>query len=191
MSQDSMLKKEFNKRDVQRLRNVISGNAGERTIDGIGYTKKTEFHQEGDVWEENGRQWTIKDGIKQNVTKLDKAKSTVMPLFCPSCNKIMNKVIDKDIYPYFKHCFDCHVDFEHELKNKGLWEDYHKHLHNSLVDLTIDEARMWLEEKLTQSNQGWVSEKGEVQNWGGGINTELAQKSLEETIKYLESLKKQ
>ena len=55
MSQDSMLKKEFNKRDVQRLRNVISGKAGERTVDGVGYTKKTSFHEEGDVWEENGR----------------------------------------------------------------------------------------------------------------------------------------
>jgi hypothetical protein len=35
-----------------------------------------------------------------------------------------------------------------------------------------------------------VNEKGEVQNWGGGINTELAQKTLEETVKYLESFKK-
>ena len=50
----------------------------------IGYSKKQEFHGEGDVWEEDGRQWTIKNGIKQNVTKLDKAKKEVtLPLFCP------------------------------------------------------------------------------------------------------------
>ena len=73
MSQDNVLKKEFSKKDVQRLRNVFTGKTGERTTDGVGYTKKQEFHKEGDVWTENGREWTIKEGIKQNVTKLDKA----------------------------------------------------------------------------------------------------------------------
>ena len=51
---DSVLKKEFSKRDVQRVRNVMTGKAGERTVDGIGYTKKQEVRQEGDVWTENG-----------------------------------------------------------------------------------------------------------------------------------------
>ena len=37
----------------------------------IGYTKEYVEHKEGDVWEENGKQWTIKNGIKQTVTKLD------------------------------------------------------------------------------------------------------------------------
>ena len=54
----------------------------------------------------------------------------------------------------------------------------------------INGAKNYLEEALTESNQGWVSEAGEVQKWRGGINKELAQKSLDETIKYLESLKK-
>ena len=68
---DSILKKEFNKKDVERLRNLVKGKSGKRTTQGIGYTKKQEFHKEGDIWEENGRKWTIKDGIKQNITKLD------------------------------------------------------------------------------------------------------------------------
>ena len=47
---DNVLKKEFKRKDVQRLRNVMTGKAGERTVDGIGYTKKQEVRKEGDVW---------------------------------------------------------------------------------------------------------------------------------------------
>ena len=46
-------KKEFAKKDVQRLRNVLKGKAGERTVDGIGYTKVNELRKEGDIWTEN------------------------------------------------------------------------------------------------------------------------------------------
>ena len=57
---DNILKKEFNKKDVERLRNLVKSKSGERTSQGIGYTKKQEFHKEGDIWKENGRKWTIK-----------------------------------------------------------------------------------------------------------------------------------
>ena len=52
---DNVLKKDFNKKDVERLRNLVKGKAGERTTQGIGYTKKEEFHKEGDIWEADGR----------------------------------------------------------------------------------------------------------------------------------------
>jgi hypothetical protein len=42
---------------------------------GIGYNgPQEEEHKEGDIWEQGGRTWTIRDGIKENVTKLDKLK---------------------------------------------------------------------------------------------------------------------
>ena len=64
----------------------MSGKSGERTVDGIGYRKSKDFYrEEGDIWTEDGRQWTIKEGLRQNITKLDKAKEALMPLFCPSC----------------------------------------------------------------------------------------------------------
>ena len=66
---DNVLKKEFQQKDVQRLRNLMQGKYGEKTIVGTGYTKKQEFYEEGDIWEADGRSWTIKNGIKQNITK--------------------------------------------------------------------------------------------------------------------------
>ena len=75
-----MLKKEFKKHDVERLRNLIKGKSSSRTTQGVGYTKSSsENHEEGDIWEENGRTWTIKDGIKENITKLDKFKKVTVP----------------------------------------------------------------------------------------------------------------
>ena len=190
MSQDNILKKEFKKQDVKRLRNIMSGKAGERTTEGVGYTKQQQFHKEGDVWTENGREWTIKDGIKQNVTKLDKAKEIMMPMFCPSCKKIMNHKHDKLFWNNHRKCYDCLIEFEHELKMKGLWEDYEKEIHNNDIDNFVKDYQIWVENMLTDSNQGFVSEAGEVENWKGGINKDLAKQSTAEVIEYLQSLKK-
>ena len=46
---DNVLKKQFQQKDVQRLRNLMTGKYGEKTSVGTGYTKQQEFHEEGDV----------------------------------------------------------------------------------------------------------------------------------------------
>ena len=76
MSKETVLKKQFVEKDVQRLRNLMQGKHGEKTRSSVGFTNKQEFYSEGDIWEADGRNWTIKDGIKQNITKLDKAKKS-------------------------------------------------------------------------------------------------------------------
>ena len=135
---DNILRKEWSKRDVKRARNLIQGKVNERTIKGIGYSKNQEIYNEGDVWEENGRTWTIKNGIKQNITKYDNVKKLVRtPLFCPSCKKQMKHKFDADYYRVHKHCYECQLYFESELKQKGVWEDYVKKLHNNEIDAFI------------------------------------------------------
>ena len=94
---DNLLKKEFKTRDVQRMRNIITKNTGDKTGVQVGYTKAYEDHKEGDIWEERGKKWTIKNGIKQTVTRFDNIKKKVFaPITCPTCNKPMTKShIDK------------------------------------------------------------------------------------------------
>jgi hypothetical protein len=187
---DNVLKKEFNKKDVKRLRNLVKGKAGERTGTGIGYTKKVEFHKEGDIWEENNRKWTIRDGIKENITKLDKFKKAAVPLFCPKCNTIMNKQLDSNYYKAHGKCLDCTAKFETELKLDGTWEDHTKKTHNKEIDKLIEEYKSFMNEKLNESNDGFVTESGEVEKWIGGVNQARAEEALEEGIKYLENMKK-
>ena len=77
-----MLKKEFKRKDVQRARNLIQGKTGASTGIQIGYNKKEEEYKEGDVWTEGRKTWTIKNGIKQTISKLDNIKKEV---FMPLC----------------------------------------------------------------------------------------------------------
>ena len=122
-----MLKKEFKRKDVQRARNLITGKTGASTGTQIGYNKKTEDYKEGDIWTEGRKTWTIKNGIKQTVSKLDTIKKEVfMPLSCPCCGKIMKKRLDKPNYKIHKKCHDCVIEFEHKLLYKGQYEDYVK-----------------------------------------------------------------
>ena len=187
---DNILKKEFNKKDVERLRNLVKGKSGERTSQGIGYTKKEEFYKEGDIWEVNGRKWTIKDGIKQNITKLDKFKTASVPLFCPSCKGIMNKQLDPHYFKAYGVCLDCAKKEETQIKNSGKWDEHTKGVHNKEIDKTIEEYTQFMKMKMEQSNDGFVTEAGEVEKWKGGINKERAKEALFEGIEYLKSLKK-
>ncbi len=49
MKKDNVLKKEFQRKDVERLRNLVKGKHGDKTTLGIGYTKKQEHYHEGDT----------------------------------------------------------------------------------------------------------------------------------------------
>jgi hypothetical protein len=190
MSQDNVLKKEFQERDVQRLRNLIQGKHGEKTRTSVGFSKADEFHAEGDIWESDGRTWTIKDGIKQNITKLDKAKKAhVMPLLCPKCNRVMKKRNDKQFYNIHKMCFDCVIDFEADLKKQGKWEEYERSIKNDEIDNKIKEFKLWIKEKLEEGNDSFVSESGEVEKWVGKVNKDKVEEYVQQVVEYLESLK--
>jgi hypothetical protein len=177
------LNKEFKRTDVNRLRNLIQGKTDNSSNTQIGYNKKTEDYKEGDIWKENRKTWTIKNGIKQTISKLDKIKKEVfMPLCCPECSKVMKKRLDKPNYNIHKKCFDCVIDFEHKLKIRGEYDDYIKKLKakNSL-DI-VDEMESYLLDAINTSNSNFVSEDGVVERWVGGINKEEFTKNVKEAV---------
>ena len=178
------LNKEFKRKDVNRARNLLMGKSNASTSTQIGYNTKQEDHKEGDVWVENKKTWTIKNGIKQTISKLDIIKKEVfMPLCCPECNNVMKKRLDKPNYNIHKKCFDCVVDFEHKLKIKGKYNDYIKKLKakNSL-DI-VDEMESYLLDAINTSNSNFVSEDGVVERWKGGINRVELTKQVKEAVK--------
>ena len=170
MKNESILKKEFQKKDVERLRNLMKGKYGEKTRSSVGFSNPDKHYKEGDVWESDGRTWTIKDGIRQNITKLDKAKKAYnMPLFCPKCGKLMKR-IDKPYYSIHGHCLDCHAKFEDKLKAEGKYEEYYNKINDKIIDKRIEEFRVYVEEKLKESNDSFISENGEIENWVGKLD---------------------
>ena len=183
------LKKEFKKRDVQRLRNLITGKYGNKTVVGVGYKKAEEFHEEGDIWEEDGRKWTIKNGIKQNITKLDSAKKLhVTPLLCPECNRVMNHRNHKTFYQIHKKCHDCVIDMEMQLMKEGKLKEYERDIKNNEIDNKIKDFKVWVKEKL-EEKETYVTEQGDVEKWVGKIDQDKVDEHVKSVIEYLEGLK--
>ena len=186
-----MLNKEFKRKDVERMRNLIKGDVNESAELQVGYTTKKEDYKEGDIWEEDGRTWTIKEGLKQNITKLDKAKKAyIMPILCPCCKKVMKKKIDKPTYNLHKKCFDCVALMEHEIRKEGKWEEYTHNLHNQYIDHNLNEFETFVEEKLKEGNKSFVTEAGDVEKWVGKIDEEKVREYVESVKKYAATLKK-
>jgi RNase H-fold protein (predicted Holliday junction resolvase) len=75
---DNVLKKEFKEKDVQRLRNLMTGKYGEKNTVVTGYTKQKEFHEQN----------------KENL--LEKIKKNIMKLIKINLKKIMKLI--KKIY---------------------------------------------------------------------------------------------
>ena len=188
-----MLKKEFKRKDVNRARNLIMGKTGASTGTQIGYNKETKEYKEGDVWTEGKKTWTIKNGIKQTVSKLDTIKKEVfMPLSCPCCGKIMKKRLDKPNYKIHKKCHDCVVEFEHKLKIRGQYDDYIKELEAKNSLNIVDDMESYLINAINTTNEGYVSEKGEIERWIGGVDKEKLTKDIVEGAKIRrESIKKE
>ena len=176
-----MLNKEFKRKDVERMRNLIKGKSGESSELQVGYTKSQEQHKEGDIWEEKGKKWIIKDGIKQTYTKLDEVKkAAILPLFCPSCGGIMKKRNDTKMYNIHKMCFDCVIKMEHKLKIEGKYEKYERDMLANNAEDYINDLESYLLEALNSSNDQFISEQGEVERWKGGLDKEKVTEELKE-----------
>ena len=168
-----MLKKEFKQKDVNRARNLIMGKTDASTSTQIGYSTKQKDYKEGDVWTEGRKTWTIKNGIKQTISKLDKIKKEVfMPLCCPECGNVMKKRSDKPHHIINKKCYDCVIDFEGKLIVRGEYEDYKNKLKGKNSIDILNELESTLLSAVNISNSNFVSEDGVVEKWVGGIDKE-------------------
>ena len=187
---ETQLTREFDEKDLQRMRNIITGNTANATRIQTGYEKKTIERKEGDVWEENGKKWTIKNGLKQTVTKHDKLRELVkMPLKCPECERAMkaNK-LNKKMWNIHKKCFDCVIEYETKLKARGGYEEYAKKIMNANKNTFADDYEAAVKEYETALPDTYVSEAGDIENWvGGKVNPEII-KALKENIKQLREL---
>ena len=187
---ESMLQREFKERDVQRMRNIITKDYTAKTTTQIGYSKAQIDYKEGDVWEEAGKKWTIKNGIKQTVTRLDKLKESIhLPLSCPNCgNAMKNHTLNKKMWSIHKMCSDCVITMETELKRIGQFEEYARNLTTRGVRAYIkDLENIILEIALEETNEGFVTEAGDIEKWAGkGIDK---QKITTEIQEYIQKLK--
>ncbi|MDB4232353.1 hypothetical protein N9795_01465 [Candidatus Pelagibacter sp.] len=186
----TQLNKEFSERDLQRMRNIISKKTADGTRIQAGYSKNKIDHTEGDTWEENGKTWTIHNGIKQTITKHDALKAMVeFPLIYPCCSKAMKDIpLNRKMYSIHSKCFDCVIEMEHKLRISGEYEAYERNMLNSNKNSTIDDAEQMFDEYFVSKKNTYVTEAGDIEKWDGGrIDPEYI-KMIKANIKRLREL---
>ena len=187
MNNDSVLKKEFKKSDVERVRNLVKKDFTSSTKIQTGYKKSTKRHKEGDIWQEDGKEWTIKNGIKQNITKLDSAKKAIrVPLRCPNCGGSMKHWLNKKMYKIHGFCFDpCTVKMESNLRKAGLYEQYEKRMMQGNIKAFISDVEAWANQLVNTQNT-FVTEDGDIEDWNS--NSQMDRKFIKNLKGYIEHL---
>ena len=188
MANENILKKEFKKSDVQRVRNLVNKDFLSKTKSQTGYSKSFKRYKEGDIWEESGKKWTIKNGLKQNITKLDSAKKAFkVPLCCPKCGGSMKHHLNKKMYKIHGFCYDpCLIEHERVLKDTGLYEQYEKRLMQGNMKAFAKDVEEWVQD-LINTSTNYVTEDGTVEYWKG--NKSNSDKKLLSNLKtYLNHL---
>ena len=187
---ETRLNKEFSERDIKRMRNIVSGNTAERTRVQAGFEKQKIEYTDGDIWEENGKTWTIHNGLKQTVTKHDKLRAMVtMPLTCPKCKNAMKPTkLNKKMWNIHSQCFDCTIEHETYLKATGQYEAYAKNIMNSNKNSFVDDYEQAVEAFINDKGDTFMSEAGDLENWSKSkVNPETI-KALKANIKQLREL---
>jgi hypothetical protein len=151
--------------------------------------KKFVEYKEGDIWEEGGKTWTIKNGIKRTATKMDDArKKILMPLACPDCGKAMKSHMDKKFWVINQTCFDCLVWHEHEIRTMGKWEEYERAKVSANAKAFLKDVKEGLQNYAEQSMENkHVSEKGVIEKWQGP-DKKVIEEYIDKEISHLETI---
>lgn len=131
-------------------------------------SKKPAKRIEGDVWTEQNKIWTIKNGIKRTVNKLDESrKNHITPMTCPCCNRhIKMHYIEDKMWAIHKKCYSCVIDEEHEIQKKGNWKAYEEKKISANADSYLKDLEMYLEDEVNMDvTKNQVTEDGMVEKW--------------------------
>lgn len=149
----------------------------------------------GDTWtDENGIEWEQRSGFRIRKGKLNEIRDLILaetqvPDTCPKCHNTMTKRLDKKFWKLEKHCFDCQINLEHELRLQGKYEAYER-------DRIRKNAEAWLQQAEQEAMEivntfknpvTFANADGTVEKWSGGLKPEeIADKIENEFRKFKE-----
>ena len=118
-----------------------------------------------------------------------------MPMFCPSCDKVMKNKLDDKMWRLFNHCFDCQIKIENKLRITGEYEEWaNEKIRQNKISFIKDNLQK-LEEWKNQKAPEWHNNVGvnypelEKEKWS--MDMEKVTKEADEAIeKFTEELKK-
>ena len=80
-------------------------------------------------------------------------------------------------------CLDCVVKMEHKLRIEGKYKEYERNMVSNNAEDYVNHLEAYLMEALNTSNSQYVSERGEVEKWKGGLDIEETTKEIKKSVK--------
>lgn len=111
---------------LDSMRNEMAGKISKFDRPIFGYQSPTITRTEGEVWlDDDGKTWTMKNGLIQSISKLQDAKT---PWWCPKCEKAMGHRFDDKFYKLYQMCYDCTIKHHTNMMLDGSWEVFEKRM---------------------------------------------------------------
>lgn len=105
-----------------------------------------------------------------------------------NCRMTGTRLDDKVILKTHK-CFDCLIKMETEMRADGTYKEYEFKKMKANAESWLKDFRKQLDEykdAYQRELQSFVTEKGEVENWGGGMEKREFEKLMDDTYNDLE-----
>ena len=101
----------------------------------------------------------------------------------------MKHHLAKKMYKIHGFCFDpCTVEFEHELKEAGLYDQYEKRMMEGSMKAFSKDIEQWTYEFIEQESN-FVTEQGEIETWKSS-DSKFRERILTNLKGYLKELNK-
>lgn len=161
--------------NIKAIKQMIAGTHRTQNTKNISYlqqTKGDDLRKVGETWtDESGDTWIQREGYRMKKDKLDEIlaylSSCKMPTECPKCKNLMTKRLDKKFWILERHCFDCQVAFEHELRITGKYKEYEKSKVTKNVESWLSQAEKEVKElaNVFRDPVSFVNIDGVDENW--------------------------
>lgn len=176
-------------KNLNRIKNILDGKFTDKTKISVGYSKKEEFHKEGEIWEENGKQWTIKDGITINITKLKSARdASIIPLACPKCNKPLNTFQSKACWKINNMCVDCNISEDTLKMATGEYNKERSAKRKVEAIKYLESLKLQFADYInTHNSKAFITEAGDVEDWNSNLSNDKLKEMFETKVKEFES----
>ena len=170
-------------RNIEAIKKMLDGTHRTQNKTTVGFSDADKVANQnkkravGECWVENGDEWEQREGFKIKKGKMDEIRQLIankMPSTCPKCNNSMTKRLDEKFWKLEKHCFDCQVDFEHNLHIEGKYEAYEK-------ERILKNAEAWLKDAEQEAKEiiesfrnpeNFTNVDGTTEQWNGAITAE-------------------
>jgi len=172
-------------KNARRIMNVLAGNYTAKSKISTGYKSKDVERIEGDIWEENNKIWTIKDGIKRTINKMSALREmSKSPLACPECDTAIKHWQDEKAYMLLGKCYTCQLKEEHPHRVNGTYEAFMKEKRKNNIEGWMEDAEIEFKSYLENiDNKSFITENGSVEDWVAQIDKKEMSTKFKKRIK--------